>query len=92
MSVQSLKGSLQNLDFWANKLPAVIGSLATILALKVAGTAIYRLYFHPLSKFPGPKLAALTTWWDVYHVIKCKSSASFLVLLQPPVPNKSCDR
>lgn len=28
--------------------------------------AIYRLFVHPLSKVPGPRLAALTSWHEFY--------------------------
>lgn len=39
--------------------------------------AVYRLMFHRLKHFPGPKLAALTKLW---HVWKCRDSRGHLVL------------
>jgi cytochrome P450 len=34
---------------------------------------VYRIYFHPLSRFPGPKLARLSDLWTVYYSIKGQS-------------------
>lgn len=42
---------------------------ATILCTFVysIGLVIYRLFLSPLSKFPGPKIAAATHYYEFYH-------------------------
>lgn len=42
-------------------LPVVVS------ALYGAGLAFYRLFLSPLSKFPGPKAAALTRKYESYY-------------------------
>jgi hypothetical protein len=57
--------------FIERKMPLLLNiiALASCLLFWAVATAIRRLYFSPLSKFPGPKLAAATLWYEFYFNI-----------------------
>ncbi|KAL1650733.1 hypothetical protein SLS58_000851 [Diplodia intermedia] len=44
----------------------LVGAGVGLLSLYLITGAIYRLYLSPLAPFPGPKLAALTLWYEFY--------------------------
>lgn len=47
----------------AKMWPLLLGFVSVYFFL----TSIYRLYLHPLSKIPGPKIAALTWGYEFYY-------------------------
>jgi cytochrome P450 len=42
-------------------------TIAGIIIFYIAGLYVYRLTLHPLAKFPGSKLAAISLWYEFYY-------------------------
>ncbi|KIW90514.1 uncharacterized protein Z519_09161 [Cladophialophora bantiana CBS 173.52] len=49
-------------------------SLGLLAALSILYTTIYRLFFHPLAKYPGPLLARITGLYMVNQAIRCRDT------------------
>lgn len=69
-----------NLQFTGSTNGGTADALALIACYLMSlftSIAIYRIYFHQLRHFPGPRLAALSKLW---HVWQCRDSRNHLVL------------
>jgi hypothetical protein len=60
---------------------AFVIAFAAWLLWEVA-RGVYNVYFHPLSRFPGPAAAKITQWWTTYvEIYKRQSMVEVLVEL-----------
>jgi hypothetical protein len=68
---KALMGAVSH-EWLPNKLPLLIvvdsrGRLTKQVAAYTLSRYIYLSYFHPASKFPGPKLASISNLWLSYY-------------------------
>jgi hypothetical protein len=54
----------------------IIGLVSSVYLL---GLGVYRLFLHPLAKFPGPKYAALSRWHEAYYDIYLSGKLIFWI-------------
>jgi hypothetical protein len=53
--------------------------IASTFAVYCVSVAFYRLFLHPLAKFPGPKLAAITRWYEAYYDLVLEGQYTFKI-------------
>lgn len=60
---------LQRLQGWAlaHKIVSTSAIIALYIALYNIGLVLHHLVFSNLTKFPGPKIAAATYWYEFYQ-------------------------
>ncbi|KAK3671058.1 hypothetical protein LTR78_009019 [Recurvomyces mirabilis] len=56
---------------------ALVGLTLLIFITWWAYSIVYNLYFHPLAKVPGPRLAAASQWYAIYYDIVSRGGGQY---------------
>ncbi|KAI1174876.1 trichodiene oxygenase [Nemania sp. FL0916] len=59
--------------------PLIWSSIIAAGAVYVLTIVFYRLFLHPLAKFPGPRLAAATRGFEAYYDVVCNGQYTFKI-------------
>lgn len=61
------------------ELSTLLTLLFVFSIVYVLGLYVYRMYFDPLSKIPGPKLAAASLWYEFYYDVVKKGQYTWKI-------------
>ncbi|RDW74450.1 cytochrome P450 [Aspergillus mulundensis] len=67
-----------NTDFSSTAKSVAIPLFIALGICYATSLVLYRLYLSPLSKFPGPRVAAATGWYEAYFELVHKGGGRFL--------------
>ena len=68
------------LDFISySRIPFLAAASVVVYSLFFVTLVTYRLFFSPLSKFPGPKLAAATYLYEGYYDVIRRGKYTFKI-------------
>jgi hypothetical protein len=70
---------LQMASFFSIAEQGLPFTLLILLLVLYASRTVYSVYFGPLAKFPGPKLAAATLWYEFYYDVIMKGRYTFKI-------------
>jgi hypothetical protein len=59
--------------------PSLVFRVAALILLCTIAVGIYRLWLSPIADFPGPRLAALTFWYEGYYDVVRDGQYSFKI-------------